>query len=206
MSYKIKIINPKKANKYELIRGNTVFIALCVLLLVLFSLHIHFFDNVLVTTDGMSPALSNGDYVLVSNASYEMRIPLLNKVVRREGPERGDMVIFSHTSRHAFGTGNGDEFSSILRVIGLPGEEVEIIDKELFIDKKPIIEEYVTFDDEKTYPRAISPRDNIGPVIVPEGSYLLLGDRRDMVSDSRFFGFVSIDEIIGKVVLIYWPL
>jgi signal peptidase I len=89
-------------------------------------------------------------------------------------------------------------------VVGLPGEELEITDKVVYIDGYPLHEDYVSIEDDKTFPQDLSPRDNFGPVYVPEDQYLLLGDKRDMSSDGRFFGFVKREEISGKVVIIYW--
>ncbi len=170
------------------------------LLAVLFILYIRLFDNVLVTSPAMEPRLIPGDYVLVFSASYGVRIHILGTVIRTDDPERGDIVFFTHKEEDS----DDRSLRSILRVVGLPGEKLEITDKVVYIDGNRLDEDYVSIEDDKTFPQDLSPRDNFGPVYVPEDQYLLLGDKRDVCSDGRFFGFVKREEIDGKVVLIYW--
>ena len=170
------------------------------ILALLFILYIRLFDNVLVTSPAMEPGLVPGDYVLVYSASYGIRIHILKTVIKTKDPKRGDIVFFRHEGE---GSSDGD-ISSILRVVGLPGEEFEITDKVVYIDRHPLCEDYISIGDDKTFPQDLSPRDNFGPVYVPEDQYFLLGDKRDVCSDGRVFGFVTREEIGGRTVLIYW--
>jgi len=172
----------------------TVFLALSFLLYALM------FDNVLITSPGMEPGLKDGDYVLVSNTKYLLSVPFVGKLTKLGKPERGDLIFFETKAQGD----DGEKVSSILRVVGLPGETLEIINKGVFIENKPFKEPYTTFDDSKIYPPGISVRDNLGPFVIPDNSYFLMGDRRDITTDCRFFGFVAAEEIKGEVLFIYW--
>jgi signal peptidase I len=168
--------------------------------ILVFLLYVLLFDNVLVTSPVMEPGLESGDYVLVSGAAYTFSVPVAGRLFNVKEPRRGDIVYFVREA----GEDDGAPTSSVLRVVGIPGETVMIVDRELFIDGRSIHEPYVTLTDNRVYPGGLSARDNVGPFIVPEDSCFLLGDRRDITTDSRFFGFVTLDEIKGRVVFIYW--
>jgi signal peptidase I len=99
----------------------------------------------------------------------------------------------------------------IKRVIGLPGETVEIRDKKVLIDGKPLDEPYVHFleaplrpDDPEYGLRGESIRDNWGPQVVPPGQLFVMGDNRDNSRDSRFWGFLPRDQVKGRALLVYW--
>ena len=170
------------------------------ILALFFILYIGLFDNVLVTSPAMEPKLIPGDYVLVSSASYGIRIHILCTSIRTDDPERGDIVFFTHKQEDS----NESNLRSILRVVGLPGEKVEITDKVVYIDGHRLDEDYVSIKDNEIFPQDLSCRDNFGPVYIPEDQYFLLGDKRDVCSDGRFFGFIKREEISGKVVFVYW--
>jgi signal peptidase I len=99
----------------------------------------------------------------------------------------------------------------IKRVVGLPGETVEIRDKTVFIDGKPLAEPYVHFlepplarSDPEYGLRSDGLRDNWGPRVVPAGQLFVLGDNRDNSRDSRFWGFLPIDQVKGRALIVYW--
>lgn len=106
-------------------------------------------------------------------------------------PERGDIVIFRYP--------DNEEKIYIKRVIGLPGETVEIIDGKVYIDgsEQPLQEDYVNG----------VPTGNYGPYVVPENSYFMLGDNRGNSEDSRFWTnkFVKKEKILAKAVVRYYP-
>jgi signal peptidase I len=96
-------------------------------------------------------------------------------------------------------------------VIGLPGETVEIRDKTVLIDGNALVEPYARFlepplrrDDPEYGLRVEGLRDNWGPKRVPEGQLFVMGDNRDNSRDSRFWGFLPIDQLKGRALLVYW--
>ena len=141
-----------------------------------------------------------GDYALIFTASYGIRIPIVGEVFRYGGPRRGDIVLFCRDDKD----GENKRKKMALRVFGLPGEEVVITDKRLIIDGIAIDDGYANFDDDMAIVSDLIKRDNFGPSVVPPDAYLLLGDRRDVSADGRYFGVTGRGDIIGKVVGIYW--
>jgi len=138
-----------------------------------------------IASQGMSPTLLAGDHFLGSRTHYD-----------RQGIKRGDVVVFLDPRQPV---------RQLKRVIGLPGEQVEIIDKNVYINGQPIKEGYKVQADQTTLPRSAR-RDNFGPVSLPEGKYFLLGDNRDQSYDSRFFGPVDRSGILAKALYVYLSL
>jgi signal peptidase I len=130
-----------------------------------------------IRVDGasMEPTLVTGEYVIVSKLSY-----------RLGSPQRGDIIVF-HFPRDP-----KEEY--IKRVIGLPGDEVEIKNGVVFVNGQKLNESYLKV---KT--------DNMGTWRVPAGQLFVLGDNRNNSSDSRSWGTVPIDYVVGKALLVYWP-
>jgi signal peptidase I len=129
-----------------------------------------------VDGDSMSPTLSNGDWILVSPNAYKNAVP-----------ERGDIIVFKRSSL--------TKGHIIKRVIGLPGETVEIKSGRVFINGSAIDDEFYVFD----------PDSNFGPIVVDEGSCFVLGDNRSHSSDSRHWEDpqVSFREIFGKPIFYF---
>lgn len=150
-----------------------------------------------IPSGSMEPTLLIGDYLLVNKLAYGIKAPFKNDFIYfRKIPERQEVIVFSYPVN--------PKLDFIKRVIGLPGDTVEIIDKKVYINGKPLKEPYVRFTDPHIYPRSISPRDNYGPIKVPPGYVFVLGDNRDQSCDSRFWGFVPIKNIKGKAMIIYF--
>lgn len=157
--------------------------------------------------DGLSmmPNLHNSELLLVNRNAYS-DVDLnnwLNKVpgVDRDGawviwefdpPERGDIVVFNPP--------NGDDKPYIKRVLALEGETVEIRDGSVWVDGIEIDEPYIKDD----ITECLS--SECGPQVVPEGNVWVMGDNRRNSSDSRAFGPVPIENIIGKAIVTYWPV
>ncbi len=137
---------------------------------------IYFIAQATVVHGGsMEPTLSTGQRLIVEKLSY-----------RFELPERGDIVV---VRLEQF------ELPLIKRVIGLPGEMVEIRQNHVFINGVLLPEAYLP----------ITRQQNYGPFIVPEGNIFVMGDNRSVSNDSRFFGPVPMEQILGKAWASYWP-
>jgi signal peptidase I len=150
-----------------------------------------------IPSGSMEPTLLIGDHILVNKFIYGVKLPFLRKtVIPVSRPERGDVIVFIYP------VDPGKDF--IKRVIGIPGDKVEIIDEKLFINDRPWPEDYGVYN--KRAARGIHPgaKYNYGPVTVPEGGYLVMGDNRDHSYDSRFWGFVPESSIKGEAFMIYW--
>jgi len=138
----------------------------------------------------MENTFHNGDYLLVSKQAYRM-----------SDPKRGDVVIFkSDVDAKKTLFSRYDKQLYIKRVIGLPGDEIAIKDGHIILNGEQLDEPYMNGRTEPfTYP---------GPemtVTVPDGMYYLLGDNREHSTDSRYFGFIEKDRIIGKVFIRLFP-
>jgi signal peptidase I len=112
--------------------------------------------------------------------------------------KRGDVIVFKYPVE--------PERDFIKRVIGLPGETLELRQKVVYINGKALDEPYVHF---LLPPGAIGvekgdPRENYGPVTVPQGYYFMMGDNRDNSQDSRWWSFLPRDYIKGKALMVYW--
>lgn len=156
-----------------------------------------------MTTGPMRPTILQGDRVLAIKWSYGWREPVFgNVVLNPRRPERGEIVIFR------FPEDRSRYF--IMRVIGLPGETVEIRQKVVRIDGKPLREPYVEFLEPPVSENSLgssplgSVREDWGPQTVSEANYMVLGDYRDNSRDSRFWGFVPWIDILARPSVVYW--
>ena len=159
-----------------------------VILLISFALVFGFVRPVIaapfyVGSESMVPTLMVKDRLLVNKFIY-----------RFTEPSRGDIALFENQQ------GGGDPL--IKRVVGLPGDRLELRDGEVYIDGAPLEEPYLTRDAcEPGLPKTCS----FGPVTVPEGHYFMMGDNRTNSLDSRFFGPVPEDDILGEALVRFWP-
>lgn len=177
--------------------GEALFIAL-ILALVIRAFVVQAFS---IPSGSMVPTLLVGDYLLVNKFAYGIRNPFTNKVwVPLSTPQRWDIVVF------VFPQDPSKDY--IKRVVALPGEKVQIINKKLYINGEQLETPQAVYTDPTVMPRPTrpmdSPRDNYGPMVVPQDSYFVMGDNRDHSYDSRFWGFVSMDALRGKAFIIYF--
>ena len=166
-----------------------------------------------VPSGSMRPTILEGDVVLVNRLAFDLKVPLTNAIVAHTGePQRGDIVTFSSP---------GDGTRLIKRVVGLPGDTIEMRDNHLVINGKALA--YVPLGDfvEKLAPKrtieaervretfgtsphtiqwlpGIASRSSFGPLVIPADRYLMLGDNRDDSADSRYFGLVPRELLIGR--------
>ncbi len=136
-----------------------------------------------IPSESMVPTLQKYDKLIVDKLSYHF-----------SDPQRGEIVVFSPTENiKKENPSLKDAF--IKRIIGLPGDKVEIKGERVYINSRPLQEKYIEAPPEYQY----------GPVTVPPNSYLVLGDNRNNSYDSHFWGFVPRENIIGRAIVRFWP-
>ena len=151
-----------------------------------------------IPSGSMKDTLLVGDHLLVNKFIYGVKIPFTDgkTLIPVSEPERGDIVVFKYPQN--------PEKDYIKRVVGIEGDEVNIVDKQLYVNGEPVTHEYAKFTDNTVFPAWRNPRDNLGPVTVPEDSLFVMGDNRDNSHDSRFWGFVDLNDVKGEAFVIYW--
>jgi signal peptidase I len=151
-----------------------------------------------IPSGSMQPTLLIGDYLLVNKFGYGIRNPFTNKVLIPIGkPQRGDVVVF------IFPQDPSKDY--IKRIIGLPGERLQVINKKVYINGRLLETPQAVNADPRVIPATPGQsRDNFGPLVVPPDSYFVMGDNRDHSYDSRFWGVVSLDALRGKALIIYF--
>jgi signal peptidase I len=160
-----------------------------------------------IPSQSMVPTLKVGDFILVSKWTYGIRLPVLRtKIIEIDSPERGDVMVFfpPHEDRYF-----------IKRVVGLPGDKIHVLNGVVFINGDKMTQTSVA--EEANSPRSVVMSENLAGVehlmqkrtsptrlslnysaVVPQGHYFMMGDNRDNSSDSRVWGPVPEDRIVGK--------
>ena len=160
-----------------------------------------------IPSKSMVPTLNVGDYILVNKWIYGVRLPVLrSKIIDVSKPERGDVMVFfpPHEDRYF-----------IKRVVGMPGDKINLIKGQLFINGEKMVQK--VYLEEPAAPRSVVMTEDLKGVehliqrrqsptrlslnfsiVVPEGHYFMMGDNRDNSSDSRVWGPVPADRIVGK--------
>ncbi len=150
-----------------------------------------------IPSGSMLPTLQVGDHILVNKFLYGFRLPMLGtRVLAWRAPQRGDVIVFECPM--------DPEKDFIKRTVGLPGDVVQIRDKRVYINGEPLDDAQAYFADGAPGVHGRVPRDEYGPVTVPAHHLFVMGDNRDRSYDSRFWGFVDLDEVKGKAFFIYW--
>ncbi len=160
-----------------------VVIFLCALLLSLL-IKTFLIDNRLIPTSSMVPTVPVDGRILVNRLVYDF-----------SEPQFQDIVVFEPTESTKVEVGRNDDM--LKRVIGLPGDIVQVADSQLYVNGQAVAEPYLA--ETMTY--------SFGPVEVPEGQVLLLGDNRNVSFDAHMWSnpFVPLENIKGKAFFIYWP-
>lgn len=168
-----------------------------------------------VPSGSMNPTILEGDMVYVNKAAYDLRFPLtLHRLAKWGNPERGDIVVLFSPE---------DEMRLVKRVVGLPGDELEMRENKLFIngqqmeysslpsafvhDMTGALKQHAIFAQENldgrkhavmSVPAVATPKRSFSKITIPPGKYFVMGDNRDLSKDSRYIGFVDRERIIGK--------
>ncbi len=150
-----------------------------------------------IPSGSMLPTLQIGDHLLVNKFLYGIKVPFTGTLlIPIKDPKHGDVVVFRFPEDR--------KVDYIKRVIGVPGDKVEIRNKSLVINGKKIEDPHGHFTSTASLPAGASPKDNFGPITVPEGKIFVMGDNRDNSYDSRFWGYVDQTDVLGKAIIIYW--
>lgn len=150
-----------------------------------------------IPSGSMLPTLLIGDHLLVNKFIYGVKVPFTGQLlIPIKKPDRGDVVVFRFPKDRSI--------DYIKRVVGVPGDTVEIKDKKVYINDKIVGDPHAHISSPTILSANASPRDNFGPVLVPEGRIFVMGDNRDNSYDSRFWGFVDQRDILGKAFILYW--
>lgn len=151
-------------------------------LLLALGVHTFIAESRYISSHSMEPTLQVNDRLLVDKVTYHFG-----------PPKRNDLIVFNPPNVLLK---QGIRGGIIKRVIGLPGERVEVKGGQVYLNQRPLQEEYL----------AAKPKYTWGPQVVPHNSYLVLGDNRNQSYDSHYWGYVPRDRIVGQAVVRYWPL
>lgn len=170
-----------------------------------------------IPSGSMMPTLLVGDFILVNKFLYGIRLPVLHtKIIEVEEPQRGDIVVFRYP--------NNPSVDYIKRVVGLPGDKIAYYNKKLYINGEPAkltpMGRYLGLGQNQQYNGALMYQEKLGEVehqilimegqptvegefVVPKGHYFMMGDNRDNSNDSRYWGPVPEQNLVGKAFLIW---
>ncbi len=150
-----------------------------------------------IPSSSMENTLLIGDHLFVNRFLYGLKIPYVKaRPLAFRSPKRGDIVVFVPPHQR--------DKDFIKRIIGLPGDTVEIKEQVVYLNGKALEETFVVHKDAGPYKRFMAPRDTMRAATVPAGKYFLMGDNRDRSEDSRYWGFADMTDIKGKAMLIYF--
>lgn len=166
-----------------------------------------------IPSGSMRPTLEVGDFILVNKFAYGLRLPVIHtRFVEIDEPQRGDVMVFRFPSEPSV--------NFIKRVVGLPGDTVRYEDKQLFINGEPVpkqlldetpasapgewlFEEQLGDDSYRIYNNPRDPGPRVREIVVPEGHYFTMGDNRDHSNDSRYWGFVPEENVVGRAFAVW---
>lgn len=150
-----------------------------------------------IPSSSMEDTLLIGDHLFVNRFIYGLKLPYTEyRPLALRQPHRGDIIVFVPPHQR--------DKDFIKRVIGTPGDTVEMRNQAIFVNGVKLTEGYVVHKDSGAHFIAPPARDNMRPVKVPPGKYFMMGDNRDRSEDSRYWGFASMADIKGKAMIIYF--
>ncbi len=146
-----------------------------------------------IPSGSMLETLQIGDYLLINKFTYGVKNPFSDEyIIEGSDPQIGDIIVFPYPQ--------DPKVDYIKRIVGTPGDVLEIKNKQLYRNGVLVEEAYV----EHYHPFIVNERDNMKPIIVPEDKYFVMGDNRDYSLDSRYWGFVDRNAIHGKAWRFYF--
>ena len=149
-----------------------------------------------IPSGSMEPTLLIGDHILVNKFIYGIKIPFIRKtLIHIDDPKRDDVIVFIYP------VDKSKDF--IKRVIGLPGDKIEIVDKKIYVNGR-LYDDKHGFYNTKRKPGNPGGKSKYGSITVPDNRFFVMGDNRDNSYDSRVWGFVPSESIKGKAFIIYW--
>ena len=154
-----------------------------------------------IPSGSMEDTLLVGDHLLVNKFIYGIKFPFVDKkFFSFTDPERGDVIVFRYPE--------DKDKDFIKRVAAVGGDKIEVKDKKVYVNDKPVDEPYAVFKSGKTSFFGFQKGRDFGPFNVPKGTVFVMGDNRDNSHDSRFWGgtggTVDVNEIKGKAFILYW--
>lgn len=156
-----------------------------------------------IPSGSMLDTLLIGDHLLVNKFIYGTRLPFSDdRYLTLRSPQRGDVIVFEFPEDEGKSYFQRRDF--IKRLIGMPGDVVEIRAKQVFVNGELLQFDQEIYRDSQVLPAVAGPRDYMAPFKVPENQYFVLGDNRDFSYDGRFWGFVDDSKIKGLAFIKYW--
>ena len=156
-----------------------------------------------IPSGSMEDTLVIGDHLLVNKFIYGVQFPWSDsRLLALRHPERGDVIVFEFPEDKDKSYFERRDF--IKRVIGVPGDVVEVRDKRVYVNGELYTNPQEIHKEASVQDPQFGPRDFMAPVTVPAGSYFVMGDNRDRSYDSRFWGFVAEPKIKGLAFIKYW--
>ena len=149
-----------------------------------------------IPSGSMIPTIQIGDHIFASMYSYGAWLPFTDDKLLAQPVKRGDIVIFPYP--------RDPSIDYIKRTVGLPGETLEIREDQVFINGEPLDEPYAYFEGKQRLALGGDRISNFGPITIPEDRLFVMGDNRYNSADSRFWGFLDAQQVMGKGRFIYW--
>ncbi|MBU4034633.1 MAG: signal peptidase I, partial [Proteobacteria bacterium] len=184
--------NPAKITEKSVLREYAE--AIIIALLLAFFIRTFVVQAFKIPSGSMIPTLLIGDHILVNKFGYGVKNPLNGTVwITMDEPQRHDVIVFKYPQNPSQ--------DYIKRVVGVAGDRVEVVRKQVLVNGEPFVEPNAVNLETEILP---SPRDNMEPITVPPNSVFVMGDNRDNSHDSRFWGTVDLKAIRGKAFMLYW--
>ena len=150
-----------------------------------------------IPSASMQDTLLIGDFLFVNKFEYGPKIPFTHiRLPGLRAPRRGDVIVFQ------FPQDPSKDF--IKRCIATGNETLEVKDKKVLVDGRPLVEPYAIHSDPSIRPAGYDFRDNFGPLTVPTNHLFMMGDNRDNSNDSRYWGTLDLDYVKGRAMFLYW--